>query len=100
MILSNVPCDLPGFDLIEIGLRDLVSGEITRESLLILIASPELIRLGLEIPPLPSLDTDAEIQLYRLIENTDPDNAHSAYNALIRRLVSFQNSLAHFNSAA
>jgi hypothetical protein len=32
----------------------------------------------------------AELRLYELLSERDPDGAHSAYNALLRRLVSFE----------
>lgn len=37
---------------------------------------------------------DAEHALYRLLAEDDPDAAHGRYNALVRRLVSFERSVA------
>jgi hypothetical protein len=57
-----------------------------------LIAAPRLKRLGIEVP-----DSDAEYPreyaLYALLQKTQGDNAHSRYNALIRRIVSFARCL-------
>ena len=78
--------NLPGVEFIKKGLKDLKMKEETIESLLVSIASPRLIRLGFKIiDPYP----DAENKLYRRLEKINPNNAHSQYNALIRRIVSF-----------
>ena len=83
--------DLPGHDLIEQGLTDLAAGAETAAALLVSIGAPRLRELGLELPaPIP----DCEHRLYELLRRTDPDSAHSRYNSLIRRLVSFERALA------
>ena len=47
--------------------------------------------LGLAVAdPLP----DPEVRLYRLLAKEHGDAAHSRYNALVRRLVSYQRALA------
>ena len=79
---------LPGNDLIEAGLRDLHDGRETIEALLVAIGSPRLRRLGIELPD--QLPIDPEHRLYRLLAADESDSAHSRYNALIRRLVSFE----------
>ena len=79
---------LPGSDLIEAGVRDLREGRETIEALLVAIGSPRLRRLGLELPD--RLPIDPEHRLYGLLAADDSDSAHSRYNALIRRLVSFE----------
>jgi hypothetical protein len=81
---------LPGAELVEAGLRDLAAGEETVESLLVSIGSPRLRRLGLAVPP--AFD-DAETRLYLRLARDDEDSAHSRYNALVRRLVSFERAL-------
>jgi hypothetical protein len=79
---------LPGEDLIEAGLADLRAGRETIESLLVAIGAPRLKRIGLVLPDnLPAL---AEHRLYRLLEQSGDESAHSRYNALIRRLVSYE----------
>ena len=79
---------LPGGDVVKQGLADLESGHETEESLLVLIGSPRLSRLGIRIPaPTPPR---VEHRLYSLLARRDPDSAHSRYNALIRLLVSFE----------
>lgn len=78
---------MPGGDLVEKGLADLAAGAWTGEALLVSIGAPRLRRLGLlHVAPLP----DPEHRLYELLAAQDPDSAHSRYNALIRKLVSFE----------
>jgi hypothetical protein len=78
---------LPGGELVEKGLSDLAKGMETVESLLVSIGSPRLRRLGFDVA---SPVADAEERLYLLLARDDPDGAHSRYNALVRRLVSFE----------
>lgn len=79
---------LPGEDLIEGGVDDLRNGRETVASLLVAIGSPRLKRLGLELPD--HLPDNPEHRLYDLLAESDQDSAHSRYNALIRRLVSYE----------
>lgn len=82
---------LPGGDLVEQGLADLTAGRETVASLLVSIGAPRLRRLGVELPPVQDA---AEHRLYLLLSRSEPDSAHSRYNALIRRLVSFERTFA------
>jgi hypothetical protein len=85
------PSGLPAEDLISDGLRDLALGIESPAALLVSIGAPRLRRLGLEVPsPLPS----PEFRLYALLSDEDADAAHGRYNALVRRLVSFERALA------
>jgi hypothetical protein len=78
---------LPGADLIREGLRDLERGVESVPALLVLVGAPRLRRIGLDVP-----DTDyfPEDRLYEKLAVIHGDDAHSKYNALIRRLVSFE----------
>jgi hypothetical protein len=78
---------LPGGDLIAQGLDDLAHERETAESLLVQVGAPRLARLGLRIPSPPPY---VEHRLYAWLAARDPVTAHSRYNALIRRLVSFE----------
>lgn len=78
---------LPGAELVREGLSDLARGVESVPALLVSIGAPRLRALGLDVPePLPS----PEHRLYALLARDDPDGAHSRYNALLRRLVSFE----------
>ncbi len=83
---------LPGGDLVGEGLRDLTRGELTADALLVLVGAPRLRMLGLVVPDLSV--ANPEDRLYELLARSDQDSAHSRYNALIRRLVSFERALA------
>lgn len=83
----HAPISLPGEDLIRRGLRDLDEGIESVESLLVSIGAPRLRTLGLPVAaPLPA----PEQRLYRLLAADHGDAAHSRYNALVRRLVSYE----------
>ncbi len=78
---------VPGGDLVRQGLADLRAGIETEAALLVSIGAPRLRRLGFDIvSPLP----DPEHRLYRQLARSAPDAGHSRYNALLRRLVSFE----------
>lgn len=83
--------DLPGAELIEQGLADLRNGNESAEALLVSIGAPRLRTVGVPVPhPIPS----PEHKLYALLAQEKDNGAHSAYNALIRRLVSFERAAA------
>lgn len=84
---------LPGEEFAQAGLEDWGRGEETIAALLMQIASPALERAGLSLPPMPPAELDTEIRLYRLLQPVHGDAAHSQYNALLRRLVSFERAL-------
>lgn len=78
---------LPGAEMVARGLADLTAGSVTIESLLVSIAAPRLRELGYAVErAIP----DAELQLYALLSARDGAAAHSKFNALVRRMVSFQ----------
>lgn len=78
---------LPGEEIVAAGLAALGRGEQTIEALLVSIGAPRLRLLGFEIPRTIAQPEDA---LYARLEADDPQGAHAAYNALVRRLVSFE----------
>jgi hypothetical protein len=81
---------LPGGDLIQAGLDDLREGRRTAAAWLVSIGAPRLKQGGIEVAQaLP----DPEHGLYALLSRDDPDAAHGRYNALVRRLVSFERAL-------
>lgn len=89
--------ELPGSDLIERGLADLRAGEESIEALLVSIGAPRLARLGYDV----SNAFDApETRLYERLAADGEDSAHSRYNALLRRLVSFERAAERRSSFA
>ena len=78
---------LPGGELIERGIADLGAGRETTEALLVSIGASRLRSVGIGLSsPIES----PEHKLYLRLARETGDAAHSAYNALIRRLVSFE----------
>ena len=76
--------------MISKGLADLAAGTESEEALLVSIGAPRLRRSGLDVAePYP----DAERRLYELLARSNPNAAHSRYNALVRRLVAFERAL-------
>ena len=89
--MINHSKDLPGADLVEQGLADLAQNRLTELSLLLLVAAPRLKTLGIEVPDLAA--SRPEHQLYELLEARFGSEAHSQYNSLIRRIVSYSRAL-------
>jgi hypothetical protein len=85
------PATLPGAELIEAGLADLARRVESVPALLVAVGAPRLRQLGVAVPETP---LDPEHRLYALLARDDADSAHGRYNALIRRLVSYERALA------
>jgi hypothetical protein len=81
----------PGEEIIEQGLADLAEGNETIPALLVSIGATRLREAGFAIP-FPTFPSP-EDRLYAHLNAEDSDDAHSRYNALIRRLVSFARAL-------
>jgi len=82
---------LPGNDLVERGLSDLAAGVESIASLLVSVGAFRLSRAGI---PVRGAFANPELRLYALLAEERALGAHSRYNALIRRLVSFERALA------
>ena len=65
----------------------------TVEALLVAVGAPRLRRAGLCVPTAPGWPAQPELALYEAVAAQNPADAHSRYNALIRRLVSFERAL-------
>jgi hypothetical protein len=83
---------LPGEELVQQGLADLAQAKVTDFSLLVLIAAPRLRRLGVQVPE-PSFSGPYEHKLYDRLDQRLGTGAHSYYNSLIRRIVSYARAL-------
>lgn len=86
---------LPGADLIKKGLEDCENNVVTVHSLLIDIGRRRLEAAGLVVPDHQHLQGDAEFLLYELIQKEGHCDPYSCYNALLRRLISFEQALEH-----
>jgi hypothetical protein len=82
---------LPGEDLVTEGLADLEAGVESAAALLVSIGAPRLRQLGVDVR---GALKNPEHRLYLRLASSEPDAAHSRYNALVRRLVSYERALA------
>ncbi len=88
--MEKISADLraaPGADLVERGIEDLRHERDSIEALVVSIGAPRLAVAGITVPtPIAA----PEHKLYARLSAERAKGAHSAYNALIRRLVSFE----------
>jgi hypothetical protein len=88
------PCEndsLPGSDLVRQGIADLARGVESIPALLVSIGADRLRHAGLPLTGIPF--ATPERRLYDRLAGEDADSAHSRFNALIRRLVSYERAL-------
>jgi hypothetical protein len=90
--VKDVPVSFPGHDLVSAGLTDLAAERESEASLLVSMAAPRLRALGFSVPA-DGVDSPAHHRLYELI--SEGEGAHSRYNALVGRMVSFARAAEH-----
>jgi hypothetical protein len=91
--MQRVTSGLPGQDLVDAGIRDLAAGRDTECALLVAMAASRLRALGVEVPA--GGGEQPAHRLYELLSERDAGDAHSRYNALVRRMVSFSRAAEH-----
>jgi hypothetical protein len=82
---------LPGSEIVLPGLADLRAGRPSIDASAVQSAATRLRRAGIDVPS-PSVDTNAPPAahvLYRQLRDELGDAAHSRYNAILRRVLSF-----------
>lgn len=89
-----MPVSLPGHELVSAGLADLMAGRESEASLLVAMAAPRLRALGFDVPA--GGEGQPSHRLYALLEREE--GAHSRYNALVGRMVSFARAAEHASS--
>jgi len=94
--LTQVRTDFPGHEIVAAGIDDLREGKLTPEALVTAMAGPRLRRVGLDVPPSPV--TTPGHRLYDLLAIDGDRSAHSRYNALIARVVSYARTAEHASS--
>ena len=94
-LVKDVPTSFPGHELVSAGLSDLAAGRESESSLLVAMAAPRLRRLGFDVPA--GGPEHPSHRLYELLTETSL-GAHSRYNALIGRIVSFARAAEHASS--
>lgn len=90
---------LPGEELICQGIEDLRERRESVESLMVQIGASRMRAAGLDIPLFSKPDIDAELRLYGLLSSQFGNEAYPRYNALLRRLISFERALECRQSA-
>jgi hypothetical protein len=90
--MLDMRVDLPGYELVSEGLEDLAAGRESESALLVAMAAPRLRALGIDVPP--GGGTRPSHRLYELLADAD-GGAHSRYNALVARIVSFARAAEH-----
>lgn len=91
--MRQVPITFPGHELVSAGLADLAAGRESEASLLVSMAAPRLRRVGFDVPE--GKVEQPSHRLYELLADRDSRGAHSRYNALIGRMVSFARAAEH-----
>jgi hypothetical protein len=79
---------LPGAEIVLPGIADLQAGRKTVNANAVQSAAPRLRRAGLDVPS-ASEAIPAAHALYRQLSEELGDAAHSRYNAILSRVVSF-----------
>jgi hypothetical protein len=97
---ADVSADLPGHELVSAGLVDLAAGRESESALIVAMAAPRLRALGYDVPPSPVQRPSH--RLYELLTEGGHDarGAHSRYNALVHRMVSFARAAERVSSRA
>lgn len=90
--VKAIPADIPGSELVSAGLADLQADRETPPALLVAMAAPRLRRVGVAVPAL-AIERPSH-RLYELLSEEGP-GAHSRYNALVSRVVSFARAAEH-----
>ena len=90
--MKEVPANFPGHELVSAGLADLAAGRESESSLLVAMAAPRLRALGFDVPA-GGVQRPAH-RLYELLGERGL-GAHSRYNALVGRVVSFARAAEH-----
>lgn len=91
---------LPGWEIVSDGLRDISAGRVTPAACALWIALPKLRRAGIvDDARLGQPIVNPELVMYRLLRS-EGGNAYSRYNALLRRLVSFEHAVERLKPGA
>lgn len=86
---------LPGWEIIDPGLHDLVNGVFSSiNALAVAELRPKLRFLGVPVPDVSNHIPNSRVLLYQAIEKTEGDMAHVRFCALLKRLDSFCDALA------
>ena len=88
---------LPGGEIVLTGCADLEAQRDTAAASALRMASTRLAEVGISLPE-SSCPHPAAHHLYDLLSTENEDDAHSRYNAIVGRLVSFLQAAEHAGS--
>lgn len=91
--MQEITTSLPGHELVSAGIEDLAAGRESEASLLVAMAAPRLRAIGIEVPD--GGGEQPSHRLYELLSQREEGGAHSRYNALVGRIVSFARAAEH-----
>lgn len=86
---------LPGGEIVLAGLADLSAGRETAAGAAVLMASRRLRSAGIDVPETAAHEIPAAHRLYGFLQVELGDAAHSRYNAIVGRVVSFASAAEH-----
>jgi hypothetical protein len=79
---------MPGSEIVVAGLEDLEASRDTANASAVLMASARLRAAGIDVPDATTSRPPAHL-LYEHLATAEPRGAHSRYNAIQRRVISF-----------
>lgn len=82
---------LPGYEIYQKGIADMESGRESSEAYAVAIGALRLRAASIPVPESAFSFHEPHLELYRYLKKQGGD-AHSEYNSLMRRLVSFEAS--------
>lgn len=86
---------IPGWEIIDSGLRDIVNGNLSSvNALAVAEARPKLRFLGIPVPDVTKQISNIRTLLYNTMEKQEGDMAHPRFCALLERVDSFCHALS------
>lgn len=90
----DVAAGLPGAEIVRAGLADLEAGRDTANAAAVSMAASRLRDAGIAVPDAPR-EPPAAHRLYEHLRRADAPGAHSRYNGILRRVLSFARAAEH-----
>jgi len=89
-----ISSNFPGAEIVSQGLTDLAADRGSISSDAVAMAATRLRDAGITVPALRAGEPAAH-RLYQRLRDEDARTAHSRYNAIVRRVVSFARAAEH-----
>lgn len=85
--------ELPGAEIVLVGIDDLAAGRDTVEAAAVLVTASRLRNAGMEVPHRSLAAEEPGHHLFQLLVDGDVLDPHSRYNAILGRIDSFARAL-------